>query len=486
MEPTNKSQSNSGKLDKLTPRSVDQAKWYQEVVLKAEMADYSPVRGCMVFRPYGYRIWELIQADLDARIKKMGVDNAYFPLFIPYSFLEKEASHVEGFAPEVAIVTIGGGKELEEKLVVRPTSETIIYSMFAKWVKSYRDLPMKLNQWCNIIRWEKRTLPFLRTMEFLWQEGHTIHATKEDAEKMVFDALDAYKAFEMECLAVYPLTGKKTNTEKFPGAEYTTTCEILMRDGKALQTGTSHLLSQDFAKSFDIKYIDKDGKEAYPWMTSWGMTTRTIGAVIMAHGDDKGLVLPPNVAPVQVIVVPIVKGDSKDKLEEYVGNRVKGVLESAGIRVQVDWSESSPGWKFAQWELKGVPLRLEIGPREMESGQLAYAKRNDGSKGMVEVENIVDKVKELLDITQKEMFESHKKFVEESISDVSSYEDFKKVIKEKKGFVRVNYVDKKESADTIKYETKATPRCVEFDSAGGECFYSGEKQGKKTIFARAY
>lgn len=474
------------KLEKLTPRSVDQAKWYQEVVLKAELADYSPVRGCMVFRPYGYRIWELIQAEMDKRIKAMGVENAYFPLFIPYSFLQKEASHVEGFAPEVAIVTHGGGKELEEKLVVRPTSETIIYAMFSKWVKSYRDLPMKLNQWCNVVRWEKRTLPFLRTMEFLWQEGHTIHATKEDAEKMVFQALEMYKGFLQDMLAVYPLAGKKTETEKFPGGEYTTTCEILMRDGKALQTGTSHLLSQNFAKSFEITFTDKDGKEASPWMTSWGQTTRMIGAAIMAHGDDKGLVLPPSISPVQVVIVPILRGAAREGFEEYIGKQVTDLLTSQGIRVQVDWSENSPGWKFAQWEMKGVPLRLEIGPREMESGQLSYALRHNGEKSTLDVTNLVVRVNELLEKVQQEVFESHKKFVEASITDVDNYDDFKKVLKEKRGFIRVNYKDSKESANTIKYETKATPRYIEFEGDEGKCFFTGEVGARKTLFARAY
>ena len=450
------------------------------------MADYSPVKGCIVFRPYGYRIWELIQQEMDKLIKEAGVPNAYFPLLIPYSFLEKEAKHIEGFAPEVAIVTYGGGKELEEKLVIRPTSETIIYSMFSKWIHSYRDLPLRLNQWANVVRWEKRTLPFLRTTEFLWQEGHTIHATKEDAEKEVKRALVMYEKFMNENLAIYVIPGKKTEAEKFAGANYTYSVEGLMRDGKALQCGTSHLLDQSFAKSFDIKFVDKDGKEQLPWMTSWGSSTRMIGGVILSHGDDKGLVLPPRIAPIQVVAIPIMKGNSgNQELEAYV-EKIKTELKN--VRLEIDWSDNSPGWKFSQWEMKGVPLRLEIGGKEVAEGVVSFAKRNTGEKGKIKISEIGKEVAEMLENIQNEMFQSHKKFVEDNTHEAKDYEELKKIIKEKKGFVKVKYSATKEKEDLIKYETKATARCMPLESIEekGSCFYDGSKDAKVTYFAKAY
>ncbi len=475
------------KLEKLTPRAENQSKWYQEVVLKAELADYSPVKGCIVFRPYGYGIWELMQNHLDAMIKEAGVKNAYFPLLFPYSFLTKEAEHVKGFAPQVAVVTEAGGKKLDEPLAVRPTSETIIYSMFAKWIHSYRDLPLLLNQWANVVRWEMRTVPFLRTTEFLWQEGHTIHAEKDEAEKEVMRALRMYEKFAKDGLAVYTIPGKKTESEKFPGAVYTYSVEGLMRDGKALQCGTSHLLQQDFAKSFGIQYSDKDGKLKYPWMVSWGLSTRMIGAVIMAHGDDKGLVLPPAVAPVQVIIVPIFKKDEeKKKIEEFIEKNIKSELKD--VRVEIDWSENTPGWKFAQWEMKGVPVRLEIGSKEVESSEISFAKRNTGEKGKISIANLGKEVKELLDNVQKELYESHKKFTVENTHEVKNYDEFKKVLEEKKGFVKVLFSDSKEAEDKIKYETKATTRGMPLDeiTKTGKSFDSGEDDAKVTLFARSY
>lgn len=474
-------------MDGLTPRSVDQSKWYQEVVLKTELADYSPVKGCIVFRPYGYRIWELMQQQMDKMIKDAGVQNAYFPMLIPFSYLKKEAEHVEGFAPQVAVVTEAAGKKLEEPLVLRPTSETIIYSMFAKWIHSYRDLPLKLNQWANIVRWEMRTLPFLRTTEFLWQEGHTIHADKESATEEVMRALKMYEDFDKNCLSIYTIPGRKTESEKFPGAEFTYSVEAMMRDGKALQYGTSHLLSQKFAKSFEIQFSDKDGALQYPWMTSWGVSTRMIGGVIMAHGDDKGLVLPPMIAPIQVIVVPIFKTDAdKKKIENFVKDKLADQLED--VRYEVDWSENTPGWKFSQWEMKGVPIRLEVGAKEIESGELTFCKRNTGEKGNVKVGVLEERIEKLLEQVQYEIYKSHKEFTEENTFEARDFNEFKKLIAEKKGFIKVAFKDNKDSEDMIKYETKATARNIPIasDAERGKCFFSGEEDAPTTIFARSY
>jgi len=467
---------------KLIARSQDQSKWYLQLIKMAELADYSPVKGCMVIRPYGYRIWELIQQNMDRMIKDMDVDNAYFPLFIPKSFIEKEKDHLEGFAPEVAVVTHAGGKKLEEELIVRPTSETIIYSMFAKWIHSYNDLPLKLNQWANVVRWEKRTVPFLRTSEFLWQEGHTIHADKEDASKMVLQALEMYKTFMNEYLAVNVVSGRKTEAEKFSGANHTYTCEVLMRDGKALQAGTSHLLDQTFAEAFDIKYTDKDGKDKLPWMTSWGTSTRMIGGVILAHGDDKGLVLPPKIAPIQVVIVPI--GKEVSQIEEYVKS-VKDIL-GKDIRVHIDWSDNSPGWKFAQWEMKGVPVRIEIGGREAENKNLTIARRDTGDKEEIKFEDVLTVVEKLLIEINDSIFNSHKKYTEENTVEISEYEDLKKIIKDKKGFVKGYFDATSENEDIVKHETKATTRCVDVDGGTGKCFLTGKEDCPMTYFARAY
>ncbi|MBD3329655.1 proline--tRNA ligase [Candidatus Dojkabacteria bacterium] len=487
------------KLDKLTPRSQNQSKWYQEVVLKTDLADYSPVRGCMVIKPYGYAIWELIQKELDQRIVNMGAKNAYFPIFIPYSFLEKEADHVEGFAPEVATVTHAGGKELEEKLAVRPTSETIIYSMFANWIESYRDLPYKINQWGNVVRWEKRTTPFLRTSEFLWQEGHTLHATKEEANIQVLDALKVYRKFLEDNLSLCVVAGKKTEAEKFAGAEETYTVESLMKDGKALQVGTTHLLSHSFVESFGVDFLDENGDRKTPWATSWGMSTRMIGGLIMAHGDDKGLVLPPRVAPVQIVIIPISKsGDEfkkeRETLQRFIVSAVKPAL--AEVRYEVDWSDNSPGWKFANWEMKGVPIRLEIGAREIKSGELSFAIRFNGEKDSIKIDSLGEWVTQKLAEIGDDMLAAHKEFTAENTREVSSYAEFKEVIKRDRGYVKVMF-DQKDSApeSEIKAETKATTRCMPFEEddidkglerATGKCFYSGDEGGAVTLFARAY
>ncbi|MEI7579654.1 MAG: proline--tRNA ligase [bacterium] len=474
------------KLTKLTPRTVDQAKWYQELVLKAELADYSPVSGCIIFRPYGYRIWELMQQEMDRLIKAAGIENAYFPLLIPYSFLEKEASHVEGFAPEVAIVTHAGGKELEEKLVIRPTSETIIYSMFAKWVHSYRDLPLRLNQWANVIRWEKRTLPFLRTSEFLWQEGHTIHATREDAEKEVTRALEMYKYFMNKYLNLFVVCGRKTETEKFAGAVYTTTLEAMMKDGKALQCGTSHLLNQSFAKSFNISFVDQNNQKQLPWMTSWGSSTRMIGAIILAHGDDQGLMLPPKVAPYQGVIVPIYKtNDEKTAVKSYV-EKVQKLLTS--YRITVDWSDNSPGWKFAEWEMKGVPVRIEIGKNEVKNNLATLVMRVNRFKKQIKVTDLKVEFTKTISEIEELMFNNHQNFTMAHTFPITNLEDFKSQLAKQKGFIKTYFSGDSKQEKEIKNLTKATTRCRPFDDENdlGKCFYSGKEQSEVTLFARAY
>ncbi|NOY15176.1 MAG: proline--tRNA ligase [bacterium] len=471
-------------MARITPRSQNQAKWYQEVVLQAELADYGPVRGTIVYRPYGYAIWELIQAGLNKRIKSAGVENAYFPLFIPYSFLEKEKQHVQGFAPELALVTHGGGKKLEEPLVVRPTSETIMYHSFAKWIQSYNDLPLMINQWNNVVRWEKRTLPFIRGLEFLWQEGHTAHATKAEADKEVMRAVDMYHDFVRDQLALYSVVGYKTETEKFSGADYTTTFEILLKDGKALQSGTSHMLGQNFSRSFKIQFLDKDGKLRYVWQTSWGMSTRIIGALILAHGDDKGLRLPPKIAPIQVVIVPIIKGDPTAVVEKC--RKIKDQLAGWGIRVKLDVSDKTPGYKFNYWEVKGVPLRIEVGERELKAREVVVYRRDKGERLKLAVSEKA--INGLLDDVQASLLKEHRDFSRRNIRQASSFEEMKKIIKEDKGFVKVFYKDNPEAETKIKEETGATARCIplEYKDQTGVCFYSRQKGGRVTLFAKAY
>jgi prolyl-tRNA synthetase len=470
----------------LTPRSENQSEWYTEVVTRAKMADYSPVRGSMVIMPYGYAIWEKIQEVLGKMIKDAGVKNAYFPLLIPLSFLHKEAEHVEGFAPEVAIVTHAGDKELEEKLVIRPTSETIIYSKFAEWIQSYRDLPLKINQWCNVVRWEKRTTPFLRTSEFLWQEGHTAHATKEEANIEVMRALNMYYDFIEENLAMYGVKGYKTEAEKFAGAQYTTTIEALMRDGKALQSGTSHLLGQSFAKSFDVNFLDQNGQEQYAWTTSWGLSTRIIGGLIMMHGDDKGLVFPPKIAPVQAIIVPIYKSDNQAEVMDFVAT-VEKQLAIAGIRFETDDSDNSPGFKFADAELRGIPVRLEIGPKDVAENAVMAVKRVDGTKQSMKVDGLVTELPALLDAIQTQMLARAKQFTQDNTNSVSSYDEFKQVAESKIGFIEAYFCGDKELEKKIQEETKYTSRCVPLETfeKEGKCFITGET-GKLTLFAKAY
>ena len=460
----------------------DFPQWYTDVVLKTKLVDYGPVKGTMVIRPYGYAIWENIQRELDRRFRATGHENAYFPMLIPMSFLSKEKEHVEGFAPEVAVVTHAGGEELAEPLVVRPTSETIIGNMYSKWLQSYRDLPILINQWANVMRWEKTTRPFLRTSEFLWQEGHTVHATEEEAEEETKKMLGVYKEFAENCLAIPVITGKKTEKEKFAGAVATYGMEAMMHDGKSLQAGTSHYLGQNFAKAFDIKFLDKDGALKYAYTTSWGVSTRLIGAIIMAHGDQRGLALPPVVAPVQVVIVPIA-AKKAGVAEKCV--QVKQLLEEAGIRVKLDDSDNSPGWKFNEWEMKGVPLRIELGPRDIEAGKAVTFRRDKLEKGELPLEGLADSVKQLLDAIQKDMLDAARERRDKRIVYAS---DMAGILKGVEGgnFVKAGWCGCRECEDRIKAETAATARVYAEGETAEKCAVCGKPAKHMIIFARAY
>lgn len=464
------------------------SQWYVDVVRKAELADYTTIKGCMVIRPYGYGLWENMQAGLDRRIKETGHKNAYFPLFIPESLLKKEAEHVEGFAPEVAWVTHGGSQKLEERLAIRPTSEAIICSLYSKWIKSWRDLPILINQWANIVRWEKVTRLFLRTTEFLWQEGHTAHKTEQEAEEETLKILNqVYRDYIEKDLAIPVIVGRKTEKEKFAGALHTYTLEALMADGKVLQVGTSHNLGQNFAKAFNIKFLDEDQKEKYVWQTSWGTTTRLVGALVMVHGDERGLKLPPKVAPVQVIIVPIMFDKTKKEVLEKAES-IRTVLKK-DFRVETDSRDGyTPGWKFNEWEMRGVPLRLEIGPKDMAQGQVMLARRDTGEKMAVKEENLVETVKELLDNIQENLFTRAKKFLEENIRETSDYNEFKKIIEKQRGLVKTYWCGSKDCEEKTKKETKASIRCIPFEQeeASGKCIYCGKESSTLVYFARAY
>ncbi len=471
-------------MNKLTPQSKNFSDWYNEIVQLADLAEYSDVKGCMIIKPYGYALWENIQREMDIKIKKIGVDNVYMPLFIPESYFKKEAEHVEGFAPEVAWVTEAGGKKLEERLAIRPTSETIMYRTFAKWIHSYRDLPLKVNQWANIVRWEMRTRLFLRTTEFLWQEGHTLHETEKQAGEMVDEALKLYKDFVNEYLSIYVLDGMKSQAEKFAGAEYTKSIEGMMKDKKALQMGTSHSLGQGFAKAFNIEFLDKDGKQQTPWPTSWGVSTRMIGGLIMAHGDDKGLVLPPKIAPIQVIIIPIFKDETeKNKINNYINNFIKNFKN---IKYKIDWDDTNtPGWKFNQWEMKGVPIRVEVGPKDIEKNQVVLARRDTGEKQEVKSEDIKNKIKNLLDKIQENLFKTSEKNLKDNIKEYDDYEKYKKDIKKENFFAVVNWCNSRECEDQIKYDTKATTR-VYAENKSGKCIICGKTTDKQVYIAKAY
>jgi prolyl-tRNA synthetase len=473
----------------ITPQSVDFGRWYIDVVRRAELADYSPVKGCMVIRPYGYAIWELMQQGLDRRFKATGHVNAYFPLFIPESLLMKEAEHVEGFAPQVAWVTQGGNEVLEERLVVRPTSETIIGVMYAKWIQSWRDLPILINQWANVVRWEKVTRLFLRTTEFLWQEGHTAHETAEEAEEETRRMLGVYKDFAENDLAMPVVDGQKTESEKFAGAERTYSIEALMRDGRALQAGTSHNLGQNFSKSYDIKFQARDKSVQHVWTTSWGVSTRMIGGVIMTHGDEGGLILPPKVAPYQVVMVPIPRGNWRETVLPKA-QAIRDELTARGVRVMLDDRDTqTPGWKFNEWELRGVPLRLEIGPKDLEKSQVVLARRDTREKSFVPMEGLGAHVEQLLAAIQQALFERAVKFRSEHTSETDSYDEFKQIMDGRPGFVVSPWCGSAECEAAIKTETQATIRNVPFDSRpadGKGCIKCGGAATVHAWFAKSY
>jgi prolyl-tRNA synthetase len=471
---------------RLRKKSENMSDWYTDVILQAQLADYSPVKGFPVLRPYGYAIWEGIQAALDAKLKELGCQNSYFPLLIPESFLKKEAQHVEGFAPELAVVTHAGGKKLEEPLVVRPTSETIMYAMYSKWIQSYRDLPLCLNQWNNVVRWEKRNYFFLRGSEFLWQEAHTAHATHEEAQKMVLDALEAYARVCEDVLAMPVIKGVKSDSERFAGAFQTTTIEAMMPDGKALQSGTSHDLGQNFSKAFEILFQDKDGGSEHVWQTSFGLSTRVIGGLIMSHGDDKGLVFPPKIAPIQVMIVPVRSDDYR--VVEFSQMLVER-LKSVGVRAQIDAREKlSLGYRINDAEMRGIPLRLEIGQKEMAAAEVMIAVRHLGEKRALSIETLEDGVKKLLEWIQQDMFDRAKQRVEEQTHDVKTFEEFTHIMETKRGFIRAYWDETPETEAKIKELTKATTRCVVLDEPESEgiCVYSGQPAKRRWLFAQAY
>ena len=486
----------------LTKRSEDYSKWYNELVINADLAENSGVRGCMVIKPYGFSIWEKMQAELDRMFKETGHQNAYFPLFIPKSYFSKEASHVDGFAKECAIVTHyrlredgKGGVEvdpdakLEEELIVRPTSETIIWDTYRKWIQSYRDLPLLINQWANVVRWEMRTRLFLRTTEFLWQEGHTAHATKQEAIEETEQMVNIYAEFVEDYMAVPVIKGLKTESERFAGAEETYCIEALMQDGKALQAGTSHFLGQNFAKAFDVKFTAKDGKQDYVWATSWGVSTRLMGALIMTHSDDKGLVLPPKLAPDQVVIVPIYRNDEQFELVSEVAKEVMKELRTKGVRVKFDNRDTyKPGWKFNDYELKGVPVRLAIGPRDVENGTLELARRDTLTKEFISRDDVVSIVVDLMDEIQKNLYNKAASFRTEKTTEVVTYDEFKELLNTKGGFILAHWDGTAETEKLIKKETKATIRCIPLDSKleKGTCMVSGKPSNQKVLFAKAY
>ena len=470
-------------VEAITPMEEDFAQWYTDVVKKAELVDYSGVRGCTIFRPAGYAIWELIQKELDARFKKVGVENVYMPMFIPESLLQKEKDHVEGFAPEVAWVTHGGGEELTERLCVRPTSETLFCDLYSRIVESYRDLPKVYNQWCSVVRWEKTTRPFLRTMEFLWQEGHTAHATAEEAEERTEQMLNLYADFCEQVLAIPMVKGRKTDKEKFAGAEATYTIEALMHDGKALQSGTSHNFGDGFAKAFGIQYTDKDNTLKYVHQTSWGMTTRLIGAVIMVHGDNSGLVLPPKIAPTQIVIIPI------QQKKEGVLEKASEIKEKlAAFRVKVDDTDKTPGWKFSEQEMRGIPIRVEIGPKDIAANQAVIVRRDTREKIVVSLDEIEKKAGEILDMMQKEMLARALAHRDAHTYEAHTTEEFRDIVANKPGFVKAMWCGERACEDEIKEKTGATSRCMPFaqERIAETCVCCGKLAKKLVYWGKAY
>ncbi|GIW06508.1 MAG: proline--tRNA ligase [Dehalococcoidia bacterium] len=480
--------------ERITPRHVDYSRWYLDVIREAELAENAPVRGCMVIRPYGYTLWEAVRDGLDRRFKATGHVNAYFPLFIPMSFLQKEAEHVEGFSPELAIVTIGGGETLEEPLVVRPTSETIIGHTYSRWIRSYRDLPLLINQWANVVRWEMRTRPFLRTLEFLWQEGHTAHATAEEAIEETLRMLDVYADFAINDAAIPVIKGRKSHNEKFAGAVDSYTIEAMMGNGWALQSGTSHYLGENFARAFDIKYLDRDNVLQYCHTTSWGVSTRMVGAIVMVHGDDQGLRLPPVMAPIQAVIVPIWRGDADRAVVEPVAEQVERALLGAGIRAKLDRrDEVTPGFKFNDWEMRGVPVRVEIGPRDVQQGTVVLARRDlpgkEGKQAGISLDGVAAAVNDLLNEIQASLLRQATEHREANTTfGVRSYSEFREILETRGGFIRTHWAGSNEDEARIKEETKATIRCFPLDADEGEgvCFYTGARTRQVAIFARAY
>jgi prolyl-tRNA synthetase len=475
---------------KLPTRAEDYNEWYNQLVLRAELADYAPVRGCMIVRPYGWAIWENIQQALDRRFKATGHMNAAFPLLIPKSFIEKEKSHVEGFSPELAVVTIGGGEKLEEPLVIRPTSETIIGHAYAKWIQSYRDLPVLINQWNSVVRWELRTKLFLRTLEFFWQEGHTAHATFDEAEFETRQMLDIYTDFAVNDAAIPVIPGRKSASERFAGADQTYSIEAMMGDGKALQSGTSHNLGQNFAKAFEIKYLDKTGVQQFCWTTSWGLSTRVVGAIIMVHGDDQGLVLPPKLAPYQIVIVPIAKTDEERAQTIEAARKLKSTLDNANYRVKIDERDGvSPGFKFNDWEMRGVPLRIEIGPKDLAKNSVMLARRDrPGREGKspASMDDIAGVVGNMLSEIQAGMHAKALAFREAHTMEPKDYAEFKTAVET--GFARSYWCGSANCEAKIKEETKATMRCIPLEQSGGDgkCIFCGEAAKEKGIFAKAY
>ena len=469
--------------DLLPSKSEHPAEWYTRVIQLAELADYGPSKGTMIIRPYGYSIWEHVQKAFDDMIKDYGVENAYFPLFIPMSYIEKEADHVEGFAPELAVVTHGGGQELEEALVVRPTSETIINASFTKWVQSHRDLPILLNQWCNVVRWEKRTMPFLRTSEFLWQEGHTVHATHEDAMAMQKYAMESYAKLYREYCALEGFVGRKSTMERFAGADQTLTYETMMPSGKALQSCTSHDLGHNFAKAFDTMFQDENDEQQYVWQTSWGLSTRLIGGLIMGHGDNNGLILPPCVAPVQAVIVPV---NTKESTIAYAKD-LEGILKGAGIRVKSDFRDDERfGYKLNKWEIKGVPLIFKIGDNEVEAQKVTIKRRDTGAEVTDDQSNLQKTVNELLETIQHDLLAKSRRIRDENTREAHSYEEMKEILANHKGFVKVFWNDNPEIEAKIKEETKAVSRCCIEEGVQGVDFYTGEPATEVWLFAQSY
>jgi prolyl-tRNA synthetase len=487
----------------ITGRMEDYAQWYNDLIIKGGLADYSAVRGCMVIKPYGFGIWEKMRDQLDKMFKDTGHVNAYFPLFIPKSFLSKEAAHVEGFAKECAVVTHyrlkndpqGGGiivdpeAKLEEELIVRPTSETIIWNTYKTWIQSYRDLPLLINQWANVVRWEMRTRLFLRTAEFLWQEGHTAHATAEEAVQETMQMLDIYAEFAEEYMALPVIKGVKTASERFAGAVDTYCIEALMQDGKALQSGTSHFLGQNFAKAFDVKFSDKDNNLDYVWATSWGVSTRMVGALVMAHGDDEGLILPPRIAPTQVVIIPIYKGAEKKEALDSKLREITAEIKAAGISVKLDDNDNSrPGWKFAEYEMKGIPVRIAMGLRDLDNNAVEIARRDTKEKKTVSVAGLGTYIRNLLEEIQMNMYNKALKYRDEHITRADNWNEFEKLLDEKGGFISAHWDGEEETEETIKEKTKATIRCIPLNNPleEGKCILTGRPSRQRVLFARAY